>query len=139
MKSKLLIRIAAGCVLFFAVGHTAGHLTRKSPTQEAERQVLKTMEEKKFDFNGAFRSYDDFYEGMSLNLIFTLLALTVMLWFISGITDKEIAKKLLWPIFFLLVGFAITSFLFFFLVPAITCVVASALILWSLVGINKKI
>ena len=128
MKPKLLIRIAAGCVLFFAFGHTMGHLGRKGTTDPKELEVIRITETNKFDMFGTLRSYDENYTGMSLNLIFTLLAFTLMLWFVSNLNDLKSAKNILIPITLCLFGFAATGFMFFFPVPAITCVVAGGLL-----------
>ena len=139
MTPKLLIRIAAGCTLFFAFGHTIGHLTRKDVTEAKAKEVIRLMEDTKFDLFGQIRSFDENYTGMSLNLIFTLLAFTVVLWFISSITetDPKSCRTLLIPIIVCLLGFAVTSFLYFFLVPAVTCLVASAVLLLAISRLRK--
>lgn len=139
MRAKLLIRIAAGCLLFFAIGHSIGHTTRRDTKDPKEQEALRVMAENKFDMFGTMRSYDDNYEGMSLNLIFTLLAFVGVLWALSGSVDNapSLVRNALIPIGLCTVAFAVTGFLYFFLVPAITCVVASILIFVAAGSIRK--
>lgn len=139
-KPKLLIRIAAGCMLFFAFGHSLGHFTRHDVTDEKEKEVLQMMRDNKFDLFGQMTSYDGMYTGISLNLIFTLIAFTIILWHISNISkdNQKLASKLLLPVTFCILGFSITSFLFFFPVPAITCLVAGLLSTFALIKLNTK-
>ena len=56
MKPKLLIRIAAGCLLFFALGHTMGHSSRKEIADEKAQEVIKAMEGYRYNLFGQLRS-----------------------------------------------------------------------------------
>lgn len=127
MKAKILIRIAAGLILFFALGHTMGHIGRHDVKEPEAKEALKIMSETKFDQFGTMRSFDENYTGMSLNLIFTLLTFTIILWFFSAYTEKypDFVKKVLIPIALCVTGFSVTGFLYFFMVPAITCLLAA--------------
>lgn len=139
MTPKLLLRIAAGLVLFFAFGHTIGHTTRHQ-AEGAQQTVLQTMQEVKFDFFGNTTSYDGMYNGLSLNLIFTLIAFVLILWFVSNTTNEKpkLAMQIVVPIALCLLGFAVTSFLYFFLVPAITCLLASVALGVAMITLNKS-
>ena len=139
MKAKILLRLSAACLLFFAAGHSIGHFSRHNVTDPKAREILKLMAENKFDMFGKMRSYDENYTGMSLNLIFTLLALAAILWLISGITEKQpqFARNLLVPIALCVFGFSITSYLFFFTMPAVTCLLASMLIALSIYKLRE--
>jgi hypothetical protein len=139
MKPKLLIRIAAGCILFFALGHTIGHSKRHDVIDPKAKEVQKMMIENKFDLFGKMRSYDESYTGMSLNLIFTLMAFSILLWIISSASDdqKVLTKKLLVPIALCILGFSVTGFLYFFMVPAVTCLVAFILTGIAIFQLNK--
>lgn len=136
---KLLLRIAAGFVLFFVLGHSVGHFTRKQVSDPQGRHVLKIMEDYKFDQFGQLRSYDENYTGMSLNLLLSLLLLTSIILITVPITESSprVAKRLLLPVMLCLLGFSVTGFLFFFPVPAITCLIAACLIGVSLIKLNK--
>ncbi len=140
MKPKLLLRVAAGCLLFFAFGHSMGHFNRHHVTDPKAKEVLQQMIEHKFDMFGQLRSYDENYTGMSLNLIFTLLALAAVLWLLSTHTEKQpvLVKQVLVPLTLCILGFSVTSFLYFFPVPAVTCLVAAVLIAAAIFKLNDK-
>jgi len=140
MTPKLLLRIAVGCLLFFALGHSLGHFTRHDVTDPKAKEVLRQMTENKFDMFGQLRSYDENYTGMSLNLIFTLLALASVLWIISTQTEKQpiLARNILIPIAICVFGFGITSFLYFFTIPAVTCLLATILTTATIFKLSGK-
>ncbi len=140
MSPKLLVRLAAGCLLFFVLGHAVGHFTRHNVTDPKAQEVLRTMSENHFDMFGVMRSYDENYTGMSANLILTLICLIAVLWILSGIAAKNstLTARLLVPVLFCVSGFAVTGFLYFFHLPAITCLLASALLLIAIVKLNRK-
>jgi len=140
MKPKLLLRIATGCLLFFAFGHSIGHFTRHNVNDPKAKEVLQQMTENKFDMFGQLRSYDENYTGMSLNLIFTLLAFASILWLLSSQTEKHslIVKNILVPITICVFGFSVTSFLYFFTMPAITCLLTTILTTWAIFKLNDQ-
>lgn len=140
MKPKLLLRIATGCLLFFALGHSFGHFTRHDVQDPKAKEVLKQMTENKFDMFGQLRSYDENYTGMSFNLIFTLLTLASVLWILSSQTEKQplLAKSILVPLTICVFGYSVTSFLYFFTMPAITCLVAGTLTTISIFKLADK-
>jgi hypothetical protein len=41
MKPKLLLRLSVACVLFFAVGHSMGHFTRKESKDLGAKGALQ--------------------------------------------------------------------------------------------------
>lgn len=132
ISTKLGLRVAAGCMLFFAAGHSVGHITR-DVTRDAEvARTIDLMRITKRDMFGQMRSFDENYEGMSINLIVVLLALTVILWILGRYTKDypKVVKSLLWPIAFVIAGFSVTAWLFFFPLPAITCLVALLIVVW---------
>jgi hypothetical protein len=130
MTPKILLRIAAGLLLFFAVGHSIGHFRRHDVTDPKAIEVQRQMIENKFDMFGKLRSYDENYTGMSTNLILTLVTFTVLLWLFSSVveTNKSLGRILLLPIALCVVGISITGSLYFFPVPALTCLIASVII-----------
>lgn len=130
MKPKLLIRIAAGCTLFFALGHSIGHSTRREATDARSIEVWRIVREHKFNVFGEMRSIDENYTGMSLNFIFTLLAFTVLLWLLSYRVRRDPlgVKWCILPILLAAFGYAVTSYLYFFMVPAVTSFLAGILL-----------
>lgn len=127
MKPKLLIRLAACCLMFFALGHSIGHFTRHTTSDPKAQEVLHIMAVNKFDMFGQMRSYDENYTGMSTNLILNLLAFIIILWSVSGVTseNKKLAISVLIPVSLCVLGYSITGFLYFFTLPAVTCLLAT--------------
>jgi hypothetical protein len=138
MKPKLLIQLAAACTLFFALGHSIGHFTRHNIEDTQAQQILKAMSSHKFNMFGQLRSYDDNYTGMSLNLIITLITLTVLLALLANWTHKQplLVRHILIPLSVCLALFAMTSFLFFFPLPGITCCIATCLLVIAIFKLN---
>ena len=144
MKPKVMLRFASGLLLFFALGHIVGHITRHDTKDIRIQKVLKVMAENKFDMYGQLRSYDENYSGMSLNLIFSLVALAVILWILSIFTERNrvLVRALLVPISFCLIGFSITGFLFFFPIPAYTsfsAAVFTTVAMFTMVNKNSEL
>jgi hypothetical protein len=141
MQPKILLKIAAGCLLFFAIGHSVGHFTRHDVEDPKAKEVLRQMTENRFDMFGQLRSYDENYTGMSLNLIFTLLAFASILWILSVWAERQplLVQNILIPLTMCTFGFSVTSFLYFFPMPAITCLIASILTTFTIIKIRKHI
>jgi len=139
MRPKLLLRIAAFFILFVAVGHTIGNCTRKATTDARQQDIFKKMADYKFDFNGSMRSWDNFYDGMSLDVSLTLVIFTVLLWLISGSVNKYpvFCTSLLWAILACFIGFTIIGFLYFFIVPATCTFIASLLVIIVIFQLRK--
>ncbi|SFC04513.1 hypothetical protein SAMN05421780_102379 [Flexibacter flexilis DSM 6793] len=134
VKAVWLVRGAAGCLLFFALGHSIGHFTRHQVADPQAQAVLLQMMTHKFDMFGQMRSYDENYTGMSLNLIFTLLAFAVLLLVIAKHLQAapQMSKLLLAVVGLCVAGFAATSFMYFFPVPAFSCVGACVCIVLAI-------
>jgi len=139
MKPKILLRVATGFILFFVLGHTMGHFTWKQTTDPKKQVIIKMMDENEFEFGGAMKSIGENHEGYSWLLIFSLLAFAMLTWVISGLTEKDskASVNLLIPVFACFFAFAIICYLFFFLVPAATCLLASMLMLISILQLKK--
>lgn len=140
MNPKVLLRIAAGCMLFFACGHSIGHMNRSKIADPKAQEILQMMAEYKFNLFGEMRSYDDNYVGMSLNLIFTLVAFAIILWITSNWIEKEpkYTRAILIPIALGIAGFSVTGFIYFFSVPAYTCLIAFSLILITILKTQNQ-
>jgi hypothetical protein len=134
MDAQLFIRLASFCLIIFAAGHTVGHVMRTKTKDSKAQEVLKQMSYNKFNMFGKMRSFDENYVGMSLNLIFTLLTLAITLFILSYYvyTNTQMVRSVLIPISICVLGFAITSFRYFFTVPGVTCTVAFVLIVFSI-------
>jgi archaellum biogenesis protein FlaJ (TadC family) len=139
MRPKLLLRISAFFTLFVAVGHTLGNYTRKATTDARQQEIFKKMADYKFNFGGSMRSWDNFYDGMSLDVSFALVTFTVLLWLISGSANKYpvFCTSLLWVILVCFIGFTILGFMYFFIVPAVCTLLASVLMAAAIYQLRK--
>lgn len=137
MNPRLLLRIAAGLLMFFALGHSVGHITRHNVSDPRARELQRLMIDNKFDMFGQMRSYDENYTGLSVNLLATLLAFAIITWGIAGHVEKrgELVKTILIPLTFAVTMFAVSGFMYFFWVPAVTCSIAAGLMGVVLAGI----
>jgi hypothetical protein len=140
MKPKVSLRIVALLTLLVAAGHTIGHFTRKITTDIAGVQVIKQMEQYKFNFNGSMRSWDNFYEGLSLDVALILFIFTIIFSMLAGIVKKhpKVCYNMLWPYLICYVGFTITGFCYFFIIPAITTLIICLLIIFTMWQLRKQ-
>jgi hypothetical protein len=140
MKPKIILRITVFVTLFYAFGHIMGHLTRKQTTDPVDKEVIRQMEQYKFNVNGSMRSWDNFYEALSLDSALVLLVFAVMFWMLSGLTGKYpwVVYKLLWPILICFIGFTITHFLYVFMIPTVMSLIVCMLITATLIQLRRQ-
>lgn len=140
MKPKILLRITAFVTLFYAFGHVMGHLTRKQTTDPVNREVIRQMEQYKFNVNGAMRSWDNFYEALSLDSAIVLMVFTIVFWMLSGMAEKYpgVVYQLLWPILLCFIGFTTTHFLYVFMIPTITSLITCILIIAAMIQLRRR-
>ena len=141
MKPSLLLKIAAFVLGTFAIGHSIGHFTRHEVEDVNAQTALKAMTENKFVMFGTERTYEQYYTGMSLNLIFTILTLIMILWEVSRFCEShpKMAINILIPIVVCIGAFSATGWLFFFMGPAIACFITLLLIAISISKLKKMI
>jgi hypothetical protein len=140
MKAKLLLRLAAACIVIHFLGHLAGHVKRKETTDPVKQEVIRQMTEHKFEFMGTTRSIDQYYEGFSL-LLFVVFALLIhLLWISSDLTEKQtsIAQKIARPIASTLLLFSIIEFIYFFPFAASISLVASIFTWLAIAKLSKE-
>jgi hypothetical protein len=126
------ISLAASILVFLmlAVGHTASTLTRKDTTDPAVLSAFAAMENAVVPRTAGTspRTMADFDLGMNLNLSLALVACIGSLGILLRSVDSSplLVPALLWPILFFAVSLAVTSFVYFYALPAVgLCVVGS--------------
>lgn len=131
MKPKILLRITVFVTLLYAFGHIMGHFTRKQTTDPADKEVIRQMEAYKFDVGGSMRSWDNFYEALSLDSALFLIFFTVIFWMLSGFAEKypKVVYTLLWPILICFIGFTITHYLYVFMIPTVLSLIICLLLI----------
>ena len=126
--------------LFYAFGHIMGHITRKETTDPVNKEVIRQMEQYKFDINGSMRSWDNFYEALSLDSALVLVVFAVIFWILSGVAEKQpgVVYKLLWPILICFIGFTITHFLYVFMIPTVMSLITCILIITTIIQLRRQ-
>ena len=139
MKPKILLRIAVFVTLFYAFGHVMGHVTRKKTTDPAGKELIRQMEQYKFNANGRMRSWDNFYEALSLDAVIVLVGFVITFWMLSGIVEKytTVVYNLLWPILICFIGFTVTNYLYVFMIPTVTSVIICIVIIAAMIQLRK--
>ena len=129
MKTKLLLRIAAGLIVFHLIGHTFGHVTWRQATEPAKQEVIRQMTENKFPFMGAVRSMGDYYEGYGWTCSIAFIFFALTLWFVAGslTENKKLIQKILFLLSICLFVWCIDEFIFFFPFAACTTLLAAVL------------
>jgi hypothetical protein len=124
MHTLLYYRIASGLLLFFAVTHTFGLLSRKKdPTMLATVESMK----KTFKYMGKTRDYYGFYLGFGLFATLFLAFSSVLAWQLGNlsVTQPDAAKALTWPLLAAQAVNTYLSFRYFFTPPGMTALLAT--------------
>jgi len=87
MTATLLLKIASGISLLFAIGHSLGGTKQWSPM--GENEVLTSMATVRFDVMGTSRSYLDFFTGFGWSLSVFLLLQSALLWQLSSLAQSD--------------------------------------------------
>ena len=139
MNARLLYRIAAVVLVLFAAGHTFGFLAFRPESPEG-LAVFNAMNHVHFDFNGAPRSYADFYVGFGLLVTAYLLFSAVLAWHLGGlaVSQPRAIGMLAWAFALLQLVNLVLSILYFFIVPATMSAAVLVCLLWAAWLIRKR-
>ena len=116
MKPKLILRIAALCILIHLIGHFFGHFSWKETSDPAKQEVIRQMTGPKFEFMGVMRSMGDYFEGYGL-ILFVVYAMSIALILSAARysdSNHDIASKTLTPIGIGYAAMGIIEFMYFF-------------------------
>jgi len=140
MTAKLPYRIAAVALLLFAAGHTVGFLTYRPESAEG-LAVFSSMNSVHFDFNGAQRSYADFYTGFGLMVTAYLLFTAILAWCLGGLSASQPRNisAVAWAFVVLELINLVLSVRYFFIVPATLSAIALACALWAALLLRKAL
>jgi hypothetical protein len=97
MKSRTLLWIAFGVILFHIVGHTMGHFTWKQTDDTVLAGIINEMYSHQFEFMGKLQTVGGHHEGFSILFEITLLTFAALTWLMSRSVDvsSEMRKVLL--------------------------------------------
>jgi hypothetical protein len=123
MKASLLYRVAAVCLLLFAVAHTVG-FQQADPTWgiDALRASMRSIQ---FDAQGFHRTYWDFFVGAGLTVGVLYLFSAILAWQLSALPAESIAQMrvLVWAFALCFAGVTILSWRYLFVIPIVFSVV----------------
>jgi hypothetical protein len=127
MSPRLLYRIAAIALIFFAIGHTAGFLGFRPPTAEAAA-VRASMDQVRFTVRGTELSYGGFYVGFGLFVTLYLLFAAFLAWRLGTLATHAPAAigALGWSLFAVQLGSFALSWIYFSAAPAVLSALVAA-------------
>jgi hypothetical protein len=132
LTATLLYRIAAVVLVLFAAGHTFGFLSFR-PSSAEGLAVYGAMNSVPFEFNGAARSYGEFYTGFGLMVTAYLLFCAFLAWHLGGLAASrpQAIGVLAWAFVAVQLASLVLSVIYFFVVPVVLCAVILACLLWA--------
>lgn len=132
MSARLLYRIAAVVLVLFAAGHTLG-FTSFRPESIEGLAVYHAMNGVHFDFNGAPRSYGEFYLGFGLLVTVYLLFTAVLAWHLGGlaVSQPRAIGYLAWAFVIVQAANLVLGVLYFFIVPATMSAAVLICLIWA--------
>jgi len=132
MSARLLYRIAAAVLVLFAMGHTFGFLTFR-PESADGLAVFNAMSSVHFDFNGAPRSYAEFYTGFGLMVTAYLLFCAILSWHLGSLAARQpkAIGVVAWAFVAVQLATLVFSVLYFFIVPAVLSAIIFVCLLWA--------
>ncbi len=132
MNARLLYRIAAVVLVLFAAGHTFGFLGFRPESAEG-LAVYHAMNSVHFDFNGAPRSYAEFYLGFGLLVSAYLLFCAVLAWHLGALAASQprAIGVMAWAFVLVQLVNLVLSVLYFFIVPATMSAAVLVCLVWA--------
>ena len=123
MKASVFYRIAAICLLLFAVGHTLGF--RQSDPAWGVDALLAAMRSVHFDIQGFHRTYWDLFlaAGFSVGVFYLFAA--ILAWQLAGL-PAEILKHMrgiAWAFALCFAAITVVSWKYLFILPIVFSVV----------------
>jgi hypothetical protein len=121
MSATLFYRIAAGLLIFFALAHTAGMLSSKSPSPEASL-VRHAMQDVHFQNMGSSNSFYGYYRGFGLSLSAYLFFAAFVAWYLGGLAklNPPAIGGLGWALFAVQTVLFVICCAWFFAAPIVT-------------------
>jgi hypothetical protein len=140
MKPKLLLRAAAGLMLFHAAGHTMGMLQWAKAHTPEQQTVISAMTDHKFPFMGAVHSFGDSFNGFGTAATITMLLLVWLLLLTASFSasQPQMAGKLLIPLSLSLIALCVMEFIYFFLLASVTTLLAALCTVAAMLLLPKK-
>lgn len=129
MKASISYRIAAVCLVFFAVGHTLGF--RQSDPRWGVDALLLSMRSIRFDLQGFRRSYWDLFSAAGFTIGILYLFAGVLAWQFGSLPAETRARLrgMRWALALCFVAVTVVACKYLFLVPIAFSTVITACLL----------
>jgi hypothetical protein len=136
MKPHVPLRIASVIAALLFAGHTIG--MPWTPVKTARGMALvEEMKAYRFDVMGFTRGYWDFYIGFGLSISACLLAVSLLIWQLGGLTRKtapSLARPMIAVMLLLFVALSVLNAMYFFTAPLVLTVPAVLCLAWAWVA-----
>jgi hypothetical protein len=143
MKPSIWLKILAGLLALFAIGHTLGTASPKAIHGPEEASLFQAMQNVHFPIMGFNRSHWEFYRGFALVISLQLVVMMAIAWQLSLIAKRNPRQAL--PMAITLqagcIGLAVLAFMFFFggpILMSLLSVACSTLVVVLIVNSKEK-
>lgn len=132
MTATLLYRISSVLFIIFAVSHTFGVLSRKSPSAEAAA-VRSAMDSVQWRFMGSNITYGGLYIGFGLFITAALFLAAFLAWHLGGLArvNPQAIGMMGWVFFAFSFASLILSWVYFFAGPIIISALITVGLGWA--------
>lgn len=132
MAAKTVYRIASIVFIIFAVGHTFGLLSKKSPSLQVAA-VRAAMDHVQWRFMGSEVSYGGVYLGFGLMVTASLLLSAFLAWHLGNMAAAvpHTIVPLAWVFFAFSVATLVLSCVYFFIGPIVASAITTACLGWA--------
>jgi hypothetical protein len=129
MKAATWLKLLAGLLALFALGHTLGTAAPKVTHGSGEASVFAAMQGFRFPIMGFNRTYWEFYRGFALIISLQLFLMMVIAWQLSAISTKDTRQALPMAVTLQIgcLGLLALSWMFFFTGPIVMAFMAVVL------------
>ena len=123
MKASLFYRVAAVCLLLFAVGHTLGF--RQSDPKWGVDALLGSMRSIHFDVQGSNRTYWDLFVAAGFSVGVFYLFAAILAWQLAGLPAETLAQMrgIAWAFAFCFAAITALSWRYLFVLPIVFSIV----------------
>ena len=117
MKASIFYRVAAVCLLLFALGHTLGF--RQFDPKWGVDALLGSMRSIHFDVQGFNRTYWDFFVAAGFSVGVFYLFSAILAWQLGGLPAETLAhvRGIAWAFAFCFAAITIVSCRYLFALP----------------------
>ena len=128
MKSRTLLWIAFGVIVFHILGHTMGHFTWKETDDTKLLAIIDDMYSHEFKFMGKQQTLGGHHDGYSMLFEITLILFAVLTLMIARKIEREsYLKSILLVTGVALIACGIVELVYFFALAGGTSLLAGAL------------